>query len=281
MHKAELTNLEPGPEENGRDADRQLDCSWAKHLKFHSASLTACLLYIRIGELTSGGKRNYYCKLEKMSEAILSDYRSVMAAARELVKIGVLEVVSQRRKHATEYRWIDHASYSATHPEECALCLDEGRRRELGPEFQGSRTKRKWSQSGAAGKPNPASVRNETIKTLTREWAKDTDGRVTFRDEERLRLSQLLLDYTEQELDEAFSRWWDRWDGEDCFAGNTFVQVADNLCYAARHLEKERKEQEVAHDATKKRLQAEAEAERRLIEQHEREQADLFDPIAQ
>lgn len=115
---------------------------------------------------------------------------------------------------------------------------------------------------------------------LSRELSVLSGGDVAFSDKHRARLSELLQEYSSEEILGAWKAWAPNQDSDPKFLAGNFVQAADNLCYAARRREKERKEQEAAHDATRKRLQEEAEAERRLAEQREREQADLFDPIA-
>ena len=227
--------------------NQPLHCSWAKHLKYHKCSPTALLLYIRAGELTSGGKNLYNCKLTRMSEAILSNEVTIMHAAKELCTVGVLEVVSRRRKHPTEYRFVQHKDYAATHPEECHLCLEEGRRRELGPEFEhlgakrektahseGRARQKQTSGKSANEKQLPPYTRDAIITRLTQEWASEMDGEITFLDKDRTRLSTLLLEFTEQELREAFQQWSENWYGDNRFAGSNFAQTADQFCYTVR-----------------------------------------------
>lgn len=128
--------------------------------------------------------------------------------------------------------------------------------------------------------PSQAAAKSPEAINLSRELSVLSGGDVAFNDKHRVRLSELLQEYSSEEILGAWKAWAPNQDSDPKFLAGNFVQAADNLCYAARRREKERREQDAAHEATRKRLQEEAEAERRLAEQREREQADLFDPIA-
>jgi hypothetical protein len=181
-----------------------------------------------------------------MSEGILSPYRSVMAAAKELMQVGAFEIVNQRRKHPTEYRVIKHDDYAAIHPEECALCTEEAKRRNLRLEPKKSDAKQSSPRRKHETPSNriPKAIREQIIRRLTFEWADWFDGSITFTDKDRERLSDALIKWSEDELHGAFAVWRDNWAGDDRYGGGIFAQTADQLCYCVRKNAERKREHE-------------------------------------
>ena len=119
---------------------------------------------------------------------------------------------------------------------------------------------------------------------LVREIAYVSDGKVTFDERQKPALAALAQEYSQTEILSALKTWLEDQDFSIPknlqYAGKNFTDRADALCYAARRKASERAIEDATREWTKKRLQAEAEAERVAAEAEKKSEEDIFDPLA-
>lgn len=116
----------------------------------------------------------------------------------------------------------------------------------------------------------------EAVK-VTREITYLSGGEVSFSDKHRVRISELLREYTTEEIIGAWKEWAQNQDSEPKYLAGKFVQAADDVCYAARRKAQERAQEAQVREEAARRLQEAAEAERRAQEAQQQEE---FDPLA-
>ncbi len=132
--------------------------------------------------------------------------------------------------------------------------------------------------------PVQASAKDPGVVSLVRELSYLSDGQISFMDKQRVRLAEVLKEFSAAEIKSVFSAWLADQDTSDpknlSFLPGKFVQIVDGLAYAARKKKQESEQAKVARDLTAKRLQEEAEAERVQREVEKSKEAELFDPLA-
>jgi hypothetical protein len=133
------------------------------------------------------------------------------------------------------------------------------------------------------GDTTSASAAQPEETMLARELAHLSRGEITFGDKQRVRLAELLKEFTAKEIMSAFKSWLKEQDLSDpknvSFLPSTFVQIADSLAYSARRKKQEDEAYHKLVDATRERLQAEAEAESQELERKRKEEENAFNPL--
>ena len=132
--------------------------------------------------------------------------------------------------------------------------------------------------------PTAAAIRSPEVSNLVRELAYRSKGQISFMDKHKIRLAEVLEEFTAAEITAAFSAWFEEQDLSDpknvSYLPHQFVQKADQLCYTLRKQREEQERSKIARDAAAKRLQEEAEATRRQAElERAKEEENEFDPF--
>ena len=131
--------------------------------------------------------------------------------------------------------------------------------------------------------PAVASAKDPEVVSLARELTYVSGGQISLVDKQRIRLAEVLKEFSAAEITSAFSVWFADQDTSDpknlSFLAGKFVQIADSLCYTARRQKQEAEKSKVLRDQTAIRLQEQAEQERLVKAQQEAIVAD-FDPLA-
>lgn len=139
------------------------------------------------------------------------------------------------------------------------------------------------SRLAADTAPAVASARDPEVVSLTRELTYASGGQISFVDKQRVRLAEVLKEFSASEIASAFAGWLGDQDLSDpknvSFLAGKFVQIADSLCYTARRRKQEAEETKILRDQTATRLQEEAEQERLAKAQQEKLLED-WDPLA-
>jgi hypothetical protein len=127
-----------------------------------------------------------------------------------------------------------------------------------------------------------ADATDPEVVSLARELSYLSEGQISFMDKQRVRLAEVLKEFSAAEITSAFSAWYADQDTNDpknvSFLAGKFVQIVDGLAYAARKTKKQKEQYNAARDATAKRMSEEAEAARQAQAKKEAEQD--FDPFA-
>jgi hypothetical protein len=135
----------------------------------------------------------------------------------------------------------------------------------------------------AGNSPLQAVSKNPEVVSLTRELTALSDGQMSFIDKQRIRLSEVLKEFSAAEIISVFKIWLGDQDLSDpkntSFLPGKFVQIADGLCYAAKKKAETAEKDAVVRAATVERIQAEAAKEREEAEK-KKAQEESFDPLA-
>jgi hypothetical protein len=119
------------------------------------------------------------------------------------------------------------------------------------------------------------------VTALARELTYLSRDRVTFKGRDKPVLANLLKTYSQKELVSVFKTYLVDEDLEDLhtlkFIAQDFLDAADALAYSARKRKQDTEKEKAARDAAVKRMQDEAEAERKLAEKKKQEES--YDPI--
>lgn len=130
----------------------------------------------------------------------------------------------------------------------------------------------------------PAAAKDPEVVGLARELTYVSSGLVAFQDKQRVRLAEVLKEFSATEIKQAFSAWLGDQDLSDSknvsFLAGKFVQIADSLCYTSRRKKQESDDARALREVAAERLQAEAEEERRRAEKKRKEEEESFDPLA-
>lgn len=133
----------------------------------------------------------------------------------------------------------------------------------------------------AAPAASVASAKDPEVVGLVRELTYASDGVVAFMDKQRVRLSEVLKEFSAAEIKSVFAAWLADQDLSDpknvSYLPGKFVQIVDGLAYAARKKKEETEKTRTLRDETAQRLQKEAEVER---ERQAEEVIPDFDPLA-
>ena len=135
--------------------------------------------------------------------------------------------------------------------------------------------------SGNAGAVK-ASSRDPEVIELSRSIARASGGEITFLDKQKIRLSEALKEFTQEEIITGFKEWFGKQDvaKDGPFLAGKFAQQAADLAYNVRE---ERIEKEIAakkREAKVLELQEQAEADRTASEKARQEEDEAFDPLA-
>jgi hypothetical protein len=132
--------------------------------------------------------------------------------------------------------------------------------------------------------PARAVAKDPEVGNLVRELSYRSKGQISFMDKQRVRLAEVLKEFTAAEITTAFDAWFAEQDASDPknlgYLPNQFAQKADQLCYTARRKKQEAEETKALRDQTAARLQEQAEQERLVRAQQERLVED-FDPLSE
>jgi hypothetical protein len=129
-----------------------------------------------------------------------------------------------------------------------------------------------------------ASAKDPEVVSLARELSYLSGGVVAFLDKQRIRLADVLKEFSAVEITSAFKTWLDDQDLSDpknvSFLPGKFVQIVDGLCYSAKRRKQEADQALITRNAQATRLQQEAEAERAEAEQKRLAEENSFDPLS-
>lgn len=132
--------------------------------------------------------------------------------------------------------------------------------------------------------PLQASAKDPEVVSLVRELSYASGGQICFVDKQRARLAEVLKEFSAEEIKSAFVHWVDAQDLNDpknlSFLPGKFVQIVDNLTYAARKQKQEAEEAKTQRDAAVVKMQEQAELERKQAEEKKAKEAEVFDPLA-
>ena len=137
---------------------------------------------------------------------------------------------------------------------------------------------------GADSAPAAASLKSPGVVSLVRELVYAADGQLSFVDKQKIRLAEVLKEFTQEEVVSVFKTWLKDQDLTDAknlsFASGKFVQVVDSLAYCARRRGEEAKRTAILREAAVAQLQAQAEEERAESEKKKLAEDSQFDPLA-
>ncbi len=130
--------------------------------------------------------------------------------------------------------------------------------------------------------PLQASAKDPEVVSLARELTYASGGEIAFQDKQRIRLAEVLKEFSDEEIKSVFVTWIGNQDMSDpknvSYLAGKFVQIADSLCYTARRQKQESEKSKVLRDQTAIRLQEQAEQER--LAKAQQEKLVDFDPLA-
>ena len=131
--------------------------------------------------------------------------------------------------------------------------------------------------------PVVASAKDPEVTSLSRELTYLSDGVLAFGDKQRIRLAEVLKEFSAEEIAAAFKTWLQDQDLSDpknvSYLPGKFVQIVDGLTYSARRRKQEAEENQIKRDRRAAELQAEAEAERAENEKRRKAEEEIVDPI--
>jgi uncharacterized protein YdaU (DUF1376 family) len=134
-----------------------------------------------------------------------------------------------------------------------------------------------------ADSPVQASAKDPEVVSLARELTYLSDGQISFGDKHRVRLAEVLKEFTAVEIQSVFRTWLQDQDLTDPknlgYLPGNFVQKVDGLAYTSRRKAEEAKQAQKDRDTAVARLQAEAEADRLKREGTKNQENNLVDPV--
>jgi hypothetical protein len=129
-----------------------------------------------------------------------------------------------------------------------------------------------------------ASAKSPEVVSLVRELVYAADGQLSFIDKQKIRLAEVLKEFSSAEILSVFKTWLQDQDLTDTknltFLPGKFVQVVDSLAYCARRRGEEAKKTAALREAAVAQLQAQAESERAEAEKKKLADEQIFDPLA-
>ena len=129
-----------------------------------------------------------------------------------------------------------------------------------------------------------ASAKAPEVVSLVRELTYAAGGQLSFVDKQKIRLAEVLKEFTAAEIVSTFKTWLQDQDLTDTknltFLPGKFVQVVDSLSYCARRRGEEAKKTAALREAAVAQLQAQAESERAEAEKKKLADEQIFDPLA-
>ena len=132
--------------------------------------------------------------------------------------------------------------------------------------------------------PATQAAKDPEVQHLIREITYASGDKVTFQGRHKVLLADLLKEYADTELLSIFRTFIESKDLEDPYTlkyiAQNFLDAADGLAYSARKKKKESEQYQIARDATARRMQEEAEAERAKRDEERAKEEAAFDPLA-
>ena len=132
--------------------------------------------------------------------------------------------------------------------------------------------------------PSLTEVKSPALTDLNRELTYLSGGVISFIDKQKIKLAELLRDWTRDEIITVFKEWLADQDLTDAknlqYLPGKFIQTADSRCYSLRRSRQEKAAEAEARQRAVERLQEAANAERREAERKRQEEASQFDPLA-
>jgi hypothetical protein len=132
--------------------------------------------------------------------------------------------------------------------------------------------------------PALAEVKSPALTDLNRELTYLSGGVISFIDKQKIKLVELLREWTREEIITVFKEWLADQDLTDAknlqYLPGKFVQTADSRCYSLRRARQEKVAEAEARQKAVERLQEAANAEREEAERKRQEEAQQFDPLA-
>lgn len=288
MHKAEPTNFEAELEEAAVPKDSKFFCCAASHFS-NSTSLryTDFFVYDVALKVARQGRRSFYASASEIGAFLGLHEKSVRNSYLRLEDSGWFVLLKKRGYKTKEYRVLTHQQWTKKHPAQCAVKRLSDAQEE--PDADGAETEprqnTKPTQQPADSRKSDSSRPQTSDMALTARLTRISDNVVTFNKRTRGELERLRGDYSDTEIERVFSDWVAEQDltvpRNRQWAAQDFVEAAPDLL-SSRRVEKEsRAEEQRTHDALKLRLQEQAEADRRAADEREKEDALLFDPLAE
>jgi uncharacterized protein YdaU (DUF1376 family) len=132
--------------------------------------------------------------------------------------------------------------------------------------------------------PALAEVKSPALTNLNRELTYLSGGVISFIDKQKIKLAELLHEWSEEEIIAVFKEWLSEQDLNDPknvqYLPGKFVQTADSRCYALRRSRAEKVSEGLARQRAVERLQEAAIVESREAERKRKEEEEQFNPIA-
>ena len=181
--------------------------------------------------------------------------------------------------------WADLKLLTVAHGS-AAVVNDFGEFLDEGGEYpKGALVAYKWVAADRLNAETPvlASAKDPEVVSLARELSYLSDGVVAFMDKQRIRLAEVLKEFSAAEIQQAFKTWLGDQDTSDpknvSFLAGKFVQIVDSLCYSARRKKQESDAALIARTRRAAELQQEAEAEREEAEKKRLAEENIYDPV--
>lgn len=125
---------------------------------------------------------------------------------------------------------------------------------------------------------------NPEVVSLARDLTYLSGGVIAFVDKQKIRLSEVLTEFTAEEVTTVFKPWLEEQDLTDSknvsYLAGKFVQSADSLAYTLRRTRVATVKATAEREQAVRKLQEQAEAERLETKKLEESENDLFDPLA-
>jgi len=123
--------------------------------------------------------------------------------------------------------------------------------------------------------------KDSKVADLAFELSYIAENTVTFPEQQKGALAKLLKEYTSEELIAAFKEFYGQLEKDSAYAmrvaGKNFTETADQFVRVARRKRQEREKEQQAVEATRERLEKEAEDERRRILEKRKEEESMIE----
>lgn len=133
-------------------------------------------------------------------------------------------------------------------------------------------------------KPSVAVAKDPQVNNLVNELTYLSGKRILFKEIHKVRIGELLNEYSFAELVQAFKDFTETRDLDDTrvqnYGAKDFVDAAGSLAYANQRARKEAEKSAAEREQAVRKLQEQAEAERLEAKKLEESENDLFDPLA-
>ena len=260
-------------------------CGWEWH--FRKQSRACLLIYALASRVTATNGKPFWASAASIALSYGLSKDTVYRAIRTLCKLGFFELLGKYWRGTNEYRVLSHEEWVRKHPGQCAVYQRSSRADSSEPssELTLPGEASAYPYAAPARLAEDAAVGDSTnpdAVALARELTYASDGAVTFTDKHRMRLAEVLNEFSAQEVKSAFTNWLDEQDLSDpknvSFLPGKFVQIVDGLCYSAQKRKQQSEKTKAERAVMVAKIQAEAEEERRL-EAEAKAKEEEFDPL--